>query len=256
MKEKYNGFAFVTGGSRGIGAACCLKLAEDGYDIAIQYVSDSSKEKAEAIAEECRNKYGVRAVVVYGDVSKYSDCKAAVEAAVAELGENIAVLVTSAGMVVQCSFDDATVEDLDKVIDVDLKGTIYAAHVVVPYMKKQNYGAIITISSVAGVYDIGQPSYSAAKGGVIALTKGLSRDYAHWNIRANCVAPGCIWTDMVKDYPEADIINARNSTPLGFIADPEEIADCVSYIAGAKFLTGEIISPNGGWRSHVYTYDN
>jgi 3-oxoacyl-[acyl-carrier protein] reductase len=256
MKQKYDGFAFVTGGSRGIGAACCLKLAEDGYDIAVQYVSPSSKEKAEAVAEEARNKYGVKVVVVHGDVSKYADCKAAIEEAVAQLGNKIAVLVTSAGCVLRSSFDDATLEELDMVIDVDLKGTIYTTHLVVPYMKKQNYGAIITISSVAGVYDIGQPAYSAAKGGVVSLTKGLSRDYAHWNIRANCVAPGCVWTDMVKDYPEQDIINARKATPLGFIADPEEIADCVSYVAGAKFLTGEIISPNGGWRSFVYSYNN
>ena len=255
MLEKYNGYALVTGAAGGIGEAICRQLAKDGYDVAIcDYPSPAMKEAAASLCEELKRDYGVKAMTAFADISSYEDCEAMINSVKAEFGENCAIYVASAGISLNAQFHNATYKELDAVVDIDLKGTVYTCHLILPMMMKQKYGSIVTIASVAGVYDIGSPIYSAAKGGVVAFTRGLAREYAAYNIRCNIVAPGATLTPLTYAYGEEEIEAHRRMTPLRIMGLPQDMAEAVSYCNSARMLTGEYISPNGGLRNYSYLY--
>ena len=244
--------AIITGGSRGIGKAMALKLGELGYDVVINYVSDSSKAKAEEIAEQIKKDYGVEGLVVRADVSKYEDCEALVKAAADRFGENIDVLVNNAGITNNCNWIDIKHEQYEKVIATNLMSLLHMTHLVLPHMinhsDKEHQCQIVNISSVGGLTGvINQADYCAAKSGVIGLTRALALEFAGRGVRANAIAPGMIMTDMLKGVNQ-DELNALAATiPEGYIGDVSDIAGALEYILKAPYLTGQVISPNGGF---------
>ncbi|OON85895.1 short-chain dehydrogenase [Oribacterium sp. C9] len=244
--------AIITGGSRGLGKAMSLKLGELGYNVVINYVSDSSKAKAEEIAEQLKKDYGVEGLVVRADVSKYEDCEALVKAALDKFGDNIDVLVNNAGITNNCNWIDIKHEQYEKVIATNLMSLLHMTHLVLPHMvnhsDKEHQCQIVNISSVGGLTGvINQADYCAAKSGVIGLTRALALEFAGRGVRSNAIAPGMIMTDMLRGVNQ-DELNALAATiPEGYIGDVSDIAGALEYILKAPYLTGQVISPNGGF---------
>lgn len=244
--KKYDGYALVTGGARGMGAAICRQLAADGYDIVCNYVSASSREKVEALAAEIGEKYGRRVIPAQGDVSRYEECEKVIRTAVEALGEKLAVLVNNAGITVRAELVDHSVDEIARVLNTNLMAGIYMCKLALPYMYQQNSGCIVNITSVGGMTGYPrQTTYCAAKWGMNGLTKALAKEAGPHGIRVNAVAPGFIVTDMtLENKPAFD--SYRAASPIGMLGEPEYIAEAVSYVVSAEFMTGQVISPNGG----------
>ena len=195
--------AIITGGSRGIGEALSMKLGELGYNVVINYRSASSKALSDAIAEKLEKQYGVEALVVKADVSKYEDCEALVKAAVERFGENIDVLVNNAGITNNCNWIDITREAYENVINTNLLSFLHMTHLVLPHMinhsSKENQCCIVNTSSVGGLTGvINQADYCASKSGIIGLSRALALEFAGRGVRVNVIAPGMIMTDMLR----------------------------------------------------------
>ena len=244
--------AIITGGSRGIGEAMSLKLGELGYNVVINYRSESSKKLSDDIAAKLEAEYGVETLVVRADVSKYEDCKGLVEATVERFGENIDCLVNNEGITNNCNWIDIEPEAYESVIATNLMSALHMTHLVLPYMvnhsSKDNQCNIVSTTSVGGLTGvINQADYCASKSGLIGLTRGLALEYAAKGIRVNGIAPGMIMTDMLRGVNQ-DELNALAATiPLGFIGDVSAISGALEYILTADYVTGQIISPNGGF---------
>lgn len=238
--------AIITGGSRGIGKAMALKLGELGYNVAINYRSDSSKEKTEEIIEEIK-KYGVEGIAIQADVSKFEDCKKLVETVVDKFGDKIDALVNNAGITNNCNFIDLQPEDYERVINTNLVSMMHMCHLTLPYMVDRET-AIVCTASVGGMTGvINQADYCAAKTGVIGLVRALALEFAGRKVRVNAIAPGMIMTDMLRGVNQ-DELNALAATiPIGRIGDVSDIAGALEYILQAPYLTGQVISPNGGF---------
>ena len=244
--KKYDGYAIVTGGARGMGAAICRQLAADGYDIVCNYVSDSSRAKVETLAAEIAEKYKRRVIPAQGNGGKYEDCGRVVDTAAAALGEQIAVLVNNAGVTVRAELVDHTMEDIERVLGTNLMAGIYMCKLVLPYMYRQNAGSIVNITSIGGMTGfVRQTTYCTTKWGMNGLTKALAKEAGPHGVRVNAVAPGFIVTDMTLENKPA-FESYRAASPIGMLGDPEHIAEAVSYVVGAEFMTGQVISPNGG----------
>ena len=244
--------AIITGGSRGIGEALSMKVGELGYNVVINYRSASSKALSDAIAEKLEKQYGVEALVVKADVSKYEDCEALVKAAVERFGENIDVLVNNAGITNNCNWIDITREAYENVINTNLLSFLHMTHLVLPHMvnhsSKENQCCIVNTSSVGGLTGvINQADYCASKSGIIGLSRALALEFAGRGIRVNVIAPGMIMTDMLRGVNQ-DELNALAATiPEGYIGDVSDIAGALEYLLTAPYVTGQIISPNGGF---------
>lgn len=238
--------ALVTGGSRGIGRAICVKLAECGMDIVFNYQSGS--EAAEETVKLCEAK-NVRVLAVKADISKPDECQMLIEKAVEFFGGRIDVLVNNAGITRDNLLGRMKDEDLDAVLDVNLKGTFYMMRGVSKYMLKNRYGRIINMSSVVGVMgNAGQVNYSASKAAVIGMTKSLAREVASRHITVNAVAPGMIETDMTAVINDAAREKIMESIPFKEMGKPEDIAETVAFLAGdgAKYITGQVLCVDGG----------
>lgn len=247
MYKKIDGFAIVTGGARGLGAAMVRQLAKEGYDVVINHVSESSGVIAQALADEVKAEYGVGAITFKGDVGSYEVCKNMVEAGVEAFGDKIAVLVNNAGITNATRFDQNTPEKYERLIRIELLGSMHCTHCVLPYMEKAKDGCIVMISSVAGLSGVaGQVEYSAAKAGMHGFMRALTQEVSEFNIRVNTIAPGAIETEIFNVFPKEVIDGITASIPLKRFGQPEEIAEAMSYIINAKYLQGQIISPNGG----------
>jgi 3-oxoacyl-[acyl-carrier protein] reductase len=247
--KKMNGYAIVTGGSRGIGEGYVIQLAKEGYDLIVNFVSANSKEKAESLAMRMEKLYGVQATAIQADVSDYKQCVNLVKTAVGRFGEHIAVLVNNAGITVGKAFAEETYEEYSHLININLMGVINVTHEVVPYMIKQRYGAVVSTSSFAGFVGLpNQVEYSAAKAGIMGFTKALAKELGQYNIRVNSIAPGRIVTGLMRQVNVGVNLaeKAKRDTPLGICGDNEDMGEVLSYIVNSKFLTGQIISPNGG----------
>lgn len=239
------GLAIVTGGSRGIGAAISEKLAADGHDIVINCAS--SVEKAEAVAEKCRA-YGVNAVVKQWDVSDYDACAQALAEIKAELGVPY-ILVNNAGITRDGLLVRMKEEQFDAVIRTNLKGAFHMLSQCGAMMMRAKQGRIINIASVAGIAgNAGQINYSAAKAGLIGMTKTACKELGARGITVNAVAPGFIDTDMTQNLPDAIKEGAVKQIPLGRFGKPEEIAAAVSFLASdaAAYITGQTLVVDGG----------
>ena len=241
---KNNQIAFITGASKGIGYSIAKAFALNGTTVAC---ASRNLEDLNKTVEKLKS-LGGNAIAVQLDVSNLSNFKSAIDYTI-EKFEKIDILVNNAGIVKDNLILRMKEEDWDGVIDVNLKGTFNGVKSVTPYMMKKKYGRIINISSVSGLMgNYGQINYSAAKSGIIGLTKTSARELASRNITVNAVAPGYIQTDMVNDLNDKFKDELLKMIPLGRIGNPDEIAATVLFLSSenAGYITGETISVNGG----------
>ena len=236
----------ITGASRGIGAACARRFARDGWSVAVHYYK--SEAEALALAEELRAA-GAEAVPVRGDLSDPAQAARAVEAAQAALGR-LDALVCNAGVALPVQLlTDTTDDQWRRVMGTDLDGVFHTLRAAIPGMVSRKRGAIVTVSSMWGVTGGScEAPYSAAKAGVIGLTKALAKELGPSGIRVNCVAPGAIETDMTAFLTPEDRAALAGEAPLGRMGAPEEVAEAVRFLAGeeARFITGQVLRVDGG----------
>ncbi|HIU47084.1 MAG TPA: 3-oxoacyl-[acyl-carrier-protein] reductase [Candidatus Fimadaptatus faecigallinarum] len=237
--------AVVTGGSRGIGRAIALRLAESGADVALIYAGNQAA--ADETAQQVRE-LGVRAMAVQCDVSDAQQAAAAIKQVRAELGP-IDILVNNAGITRDGISLRMKPDDFRRVIDVNLTGAFLMAQAAMSDFVRRRSGRIINISSASGLMgNAGQANYSAAKAGMIGLTKTLARELAGRGVTVNAVAPGFVRTEMTAAMNEAALSEGLKSVPMGRMAEPEEIAEAVAFLASdrAAYITGTVLSVNGG----------
>lgn len=237
--------AVITGAGKGIGAATALRLARDGFGVAVCY--NASCDNAEKIAENILSAGG-SAKAYRMDITDSAEVKSIIGQIESEMGE-IAVLVNNAGIAEQALFTDITDEMWHRMIETNLSGAFYCSRAVLPFMIRRKSGKIINIASIWG--ETGgscEVHYSAAKAGLIGMTKALAKEVGLSGITVNCVSPGVILTDMTAHF-DSDTMNAlKEETPLNRIGTPEDVAGAVSFLASADadFITGQDISVNGG----------
>ena len=230
----------VTGSSKGIGKETILKYAKEGYDVVINY--NNSKEEALKVEEETK-KNNVNTLVVKCDISNEDEVKNMVEEIKNKFGK-VDVLVNNAGIAIDTTFEDKTVDNFRRILDVNLIGTFLVSKYVSKIMDE---GVIINISSTNGI-DTTYPEsldYDASKAGVISLTHNLST-YLAPKIRVNCICPGWVNTEMNKELDEDFVKEERNKIKLGRFADPKEIADAIYKISTCTYMNDSIIRVDGG----------
>ena len=249
--------AFVTGGTRGIGAAICRSLAAQGADVAAGYSGNTDA------AERFRGEFGEahpdrRLTVHRGDISSAEDCRRTVAEVIEQHGR-LDILVNNAGITADRSVLKMVDDDWRKVIDVNLSGAFYLSQAALKHMLERGSGRIIMISSVIGeMGNVGQSNYAAAKSGLFGLTKTLAREAAMQQQRSgrsggvdvtvNTVTPGFIATEMLSTVPEKVLDGIRSKIPLGRLGEPEEIARVVHFLAAdaSSYITGQVWGVNGG----------
>jgi 3-oxoacyl-[acyl-carrier protein] reductase len=237
--------ALITGASRGIGAAIAEKLGRDGFHVLLNY--SASATRAEELAARLTGE-GLSAEALGFDVSK----SAAVDAAFAHILEKhgrIDVLVNNAGITIDGLLLRLKDEDLDRTLDVDLKGAIFCTRAACKPMMKARQGSIIHISSVIGeMGNAGQSAYSAAKAGLIGFSKSVAKELASRNIRSNVITPGYIQTEMTGALTEAQKESILRTIPLGLLGDPSDVAHAVAFLASpaSRYITGQVLGINGG----------
>ncbi|MEM3793990.1 MAG: glucose 1-dehydrogenase [Candidatus Bathyarchaeia archaeon] len=243
--------AIVTGSSRGIGRAIALEFAKEGARVCVNYVA--SEDKARAVLNEIRA-YGSEAIIVKADISKPDDARKLIEAAVNAFG-TIDILVNNAAIMYYGSIMDMKDEEFDRMIDVNVKGTIYCCREAVKYMVMKRYGKIINIASTAaiGTASQGTTLYALTKAAIIALTKRLAFEFGEYGINVNAIAPSFVPTDMfVQGKSEEElreILEKRKATiSLRRIASPEDIAKVAVFLASdeSSYITGQVIVVDGG----------
>lgn len=237
--------ALITGATRGIGNEIAKTFATDGYNVVINYLN--SEETAEYLCSQLYEK-GYNAMKVKADVSNREEVEMMIKTVQKKFGD-VDVLVNNAGIAQQKLFTEISNLDWDRIFDVNVKGVFNCSQMVLPKMIHKKRGKIINISSMWGLTGAScEVHYSASKAAVIGLTKALAKEVGPSNIQVNCVAPGVIDTDMNADLNNQDIEDIKEQTPLGMIGSAKDIAETVLFLASdkANFITGQIISPNGG----------
>ena len=238
---------WITGGSRGIGAAAVREFARSGWRTAFTYYS--ARAQAEELARELEAG-GAQVLAIQGDMG----VRAEVERCAAEIRASfgpVDALVVNAGIAQQKMFCDLTDEDWRRMFAVNLDSAFYAIQSVLPGMVAAKAGSIVTVSSVWGVTGASCEShYAAAKAGLIGLTKSLAQELGLSGIRVNCVAPGVIETDMNAMHSEETLVELAGETALGRLGQPEEIARLIRSLCGedTSFVTGQVIAATGGFR--------
>lgn len=235
--------ALVTGGNRGIGAAICRRLADEGANIVI---TGRDSNAAQAVIDSV-NKLGRSAVFYEADITN----KAKMDEVVNDVKKSgpIDILVNNAGVTKDNLFIRMKDEDWQMVIDTNLTGLFNVTQAVSKLMLKQRSGSIINISSVVGLSgNIGQANYVASKAGIIGLTKALAKEFAGRGVRVNAIAPGFIETEMTKKLSDDIREKARLQIPLGYFGEPEDVAAAAAYLASedARYVTGQVLVIDGG----------
>ncbi|MBR0427441.1 MAG: SDR family oxidoreductase [Clostridia bacterium] len=242
-----NKVVVVTGGTRGIGEAISREFAKNAYDIVINFVN--SEEKANNLKKELEEKYSIKVLPVKADISNEEECKILVEKSIHEFGK-IDVLVNNAGIVIDKEFEDRTIEDWKKTLDVNLIAPFILTKLVGKEMIKQKSGAIINISSTNGIntYYPSSVDYDASKSGLISLTYDSAVQFAPF-VRVNAIAPGWVNTEMNKDLPDDFVKDETERILVRRFAEPEEIAKVVTFLASedASFVNSAVIKVDGGW---------
>jgi 3-oxoacyl-[acyl-carrier protein] reductase len=237
--------ALITGGSRGIGRAVALRLAGAGAYAVINYVrNDAAAEETLRLIRAA----GGNGEIHRFDVSAFYETQEAVNGIVAARGR-LDILVNNAGTTADGLIVRVQEEDWDRLIDTNLKGVFNCCRAVIRQMMKQRWGRIINIASVvAETGNAGQSAYSAAKAGVLGLTKSLARELAARNICVNAVSPGLIDTEMIASLSEKSLEEVLKQIPLGRTGRPEEVAAAVAFLASeeAGYITGQVLRINGG----------
>ncbi len=241
--------ALVTGGSRGIGRAIALALAERGARVAVNYVTNA--EAAAAVVEEIAGTGG-QAIAIQGDVSQAEDAKRLVNETLAQF-DGLHILVNNAGLTKDDLLLRMSEEAWDRVMEVDLRGAFLCTKAAIRPLIRQRWGRIINVASVAGmVGNAGQANYAAAKAGLIGFTKAVAKEVASRKVTANAIAPGLVRTEMTADLTEAQETAVLQLVPIGRMATPEEIAPAVVFLASeeAAYITGHVLAIDGGLVMH------
>ncbi|QKW22400.1 3-oxoacyl-[acyl-carrier-protein] reductase [Kitasatospora sp. NA04385] len=245
MPENETRVALVTGGSRGIGRATVLRLAQDGFDVAFCY--QSNEEAARGLEKEVAD-LGVRVLSRKVDVRDAEAVRGFVAETENELGP-VDAAVTAAGITRDNPLVLMKDEEWHQVVDTNLDGVYHACRAVVFGMMKRKGGAIVNISSVAGVHgNATQSNYSASKAGIIGFSRALAKEVGRYGIRANTVAPGFIDTDMTSVLTDRTKDKALEAVPLGRLGTADEVADLVAYLVSprAAYITGAVLQIDGG----------
>lgn len=234
----------VTGGSSGIGKAVTEKLVEEGAEVV---VADVDGDRGEAVAEEIGCEFREC------DVSDWENMKDVVASTVDDYG-HLDIVVNNAGIGAVHGIDEMEIEEWRKVLSVDLDGVMHGTKAAIGHLKESG-GCVVNIASIYGlVGDVGSTAYTAAKGGVVNFTRSVANDVAQDGVRVNSVCPGYVDTPMTEEALSDDDFRAHveGETPMGRVADPEEIADVVAFVASdrASYMTGENVAVDGGWTSH------
>ncbi len=237
--------ALVTGGAKGIGAAVCRALAKDGYNIALNF--NTSEKEAKCLKNQLSSITSVE--IFKADVSDSEQVKKMFSEIENTFG-GVDVLVNNAGIAGQALFTDITDEMWQKMIGTNLTGAFNCCRSALPYMIREKCGTIINIASMWG--EVGasmEVHYSAAKAGLIGLTKALAKEVGLSGITVNAVSPGVVLTDMMAQFSEEDKKVLADETPMGVLGTPEDIASTVSFLVSekARFITGQVVSVNGGF---------
>jgi len=241
-----NKVAIVTGGSRGIGEAIALKLAENGAHIAFTYVSSDEKAK---VMEERLKSFGVKAKAFKSNAANLTDCENTVNEVIKEMG-TVDILVNNAGISKDNLLLRMSAEQWEEVIKTNLSSVFNMTKQVIRPMMKARSGSIINMSSIIGMKgNAGQSSYAASKAGIIGFTKSIAAELGSRNIRCNAIAPGFVETDMTHYLKEGEAAKAfLDKIPLGRFGSAEEIANVTLFLAGemSSYITGQVISVCGG----------
>src|SRR5437762_1455721 len=245
-KDFENKVALVTGGSRGIGRAASVRLAEGGAKVAIAYAgNDAAAQEAKAACE----KAGAAAVhLLKFDVADPEACASAIDEIVKQFN-GLHVLVNNAGISIDGLILRYKADDLRRTLDVDLASAFHLSKAAARPMMKQRWGSIVNLTSVVGEQgNAGQTAYSMAKAGLIGLTKSLARELGSRNIRVNAVSPGWIETDMTKALPDEAKKAMAEGASLGRAGTTREVAEAIAFLASDRsaFITGEVLRVNGG----------
>lgn len=241
--------ALVTGGSRGIGKAIALRLAQEGADVAIAY--RSNEDAANEVAEQVR-KAGVKCEIFKADVSSPDDVQTLFKSVTEAFGR-LDILVNNAGLTrdnLMMRMKDA---EFDEVLDTNLRGTYLCTKAALRPMVRARWGRIINISSVVGLLgNAGQANYAASKAGIIGFTKSVAREVAQRGITANAIAPGYVETELTGELSEKIKSQILGQVPVGRFGEPEEVAEAVAFLAGesAGYITGQTLAVDGGMVMH------
>jgi len=244
LKDKV---AIVTGARRGIGEAIALKLAEQGAKV---IVTDISKEDCQKVVEKIETSGG-EGLALKLDVTKEDEIKSVVEGTKEKFGK-IDILVNNAGIFIQNNLEEMETSEINKMLDINLRGSIMCIKNVLPGMKKQKYGKIINIASIAGFVGFDLSSiYCASKGALVNLTRELALDLGSYKINVNGVAPGVIATEMTKDMLSDEKVKSAllQNIPYNRIGKPEDIASAVVFLVSdeSEYITGQTLVVDGGW---------
>ena len=238
--------ALVTGASRGIGRAVAAVLAREGWAVCVNYLE--RRDAAESLVRELRAQ-GRAAMAFQADIADRKAADACVRAASEELGP-VELLVNNAWISRQGLFQDLDDAAWDRLLAVNLTGPRNAVLAVLPHMLSEKRGCVVNISSMWGLRGAScEAAYAATKAGVIGLTRSLALELAPSGIRVNCVAPGCVETDMVRVLGEDTRRMLAEETPLGRLGRPEDVAEAVAFLASEKaaFITGQVLAADGGF---------
>jgi 3-oxoacyl-[acyl-carrier protein] reductase len=234
----------ITGGSRGIGKGLVTKFAKSGYDVLFGY--NRSENEAFELCGRLSNE-GFKTHAIKCDVTVFKDCENLIKSAIKLFGK-IDVLVNNAGIAHQKLFTEITEAEWDEMFDVNVKSVYRLCSCALPDMIRKKKGCIINISSVWGIAGAScEVHYSAAKAAVIGFTKSLAKEVGPSGIRVNSIAPGIIETDMLSGFSKEEKKALACDTPLCSLGKPEDIALAALYLAEADFVTGQVLSPNGGF---------
>lgn len=241
-----NKTVLITGASRGIGRAIAVRLAACGYHIILNY--NHSKDAALSLANELEHK-GAQVLPYCADITDADAVNAMIRAGIDRFGD-ITALVNNAGIAEQCLVTDITDAKWHKMLQTHVDGAFHCCKAVLPYMIRNHAGKIVNISSVWGINGAScEVHYSTAKAALIGMTKALAKEVGPSGIQVNCVAPGVIATDMLRDFSAADIDALKEETPLCRIGTQEDIAHAVAFLLSeqADFITGQVLSVDGGF---------
>jgi len=240
--------AIVTGSSRGVGKSIAVAFGEQGANVVVNY--SSSQKAADEAVEKIRS-YGSRAIAIKADVAKKAEVETLIKAAMDEFGR-IDILVNNAGFTRPAMMLKMTEDEWDQVLDIHLKGAFLCSQAAAQHMKEQNSGKIINVTSVAGIVGtVGQINYSAAKGGLLSLTKSAARELARYNICVNVISLGIVATDMTEKIRTDEKLNEiyMNRILLKKFAEAEDISPAFVFLASdeSNYITGQLLCVDGGY---------